>query len=262
MKQLTNQIRHLFSFLFLLSFLLWLTCLGERNACGQEPDQEILTADHEQQMTKPVKVKSPSPKYPKVAEYIGEECTVIIETYIDEHGDVRDPKVFPDGEICLFQNEFDEAALEAVQKWKFKPALLDGKPVEISFTLTVGFKLKSGKKRIDHPELIAQAYINRGVAYFKKEQYEKAIDDYTTAMKYWSYEQAYGNRAYIHYMLKHYHEAISDYTRALEMAPDNGKFYFFRGLSYVELSDCEKARNDFAKSCSLDYIRACSTTCP
>ena len=36
----------------------------------------------------------------------------------------------------------DRAALDAVEKWKFKPATLEGKPVKVFYTLTVNFNLQ------------------------------------------------------------------------------------------------------------------------
>ena len=35
----------------------------------------------------------------------------------------------------------DNAAVEAVKKWKFKPGTLNGQPVDVIFNLTVNFKL-------------------------------------------------------------------------------------------------------------------------
>jgi periplasmic protein TonB len=35
----------------------------------------------------------------------------------------------------------DQAAVEAVKRWKFKPGTLNGQPVDVIFNLTVNFKL-------------------------------------------------------------------------------------------------------------------------
>ena len=40
------------------------------------------------------------------------------------------------------QNRLSEAAEEAVKEWKFKPATLNGEPVDVIFNLTVNFTLQ------------------------------------------------------------------------------------------------------------------------
>jgi TonB family protein len=39
----------------------------------------------------------------------------------------------------------DEAALEAVRKWAYTPTLLDGVPTPVIMTVTVRFRLQSGR---------------------------------------------------------------------------------------------------------------------
>jgi protein TonB len=36
----------------------------------------------------------------------------------------------------------DEAAMDAVQRWRYTPALLNGQPVPVVMTVTVNFKLQ------------------------------------------------------------------------------------------------------------------------
>jgi TonB family protein len=36
----------------------------------------------------------------------------------------------------------DHAAVDAVQKWKFKPATLEGRPVKVYYVLTVNFQVQ------------------------------------------------------------------------------------------------------------------------
>jgi len=36
----------------------------------------------------------------------------------------------------------DEKAIEAVQKWRFRPATKDGQPVSVSAIVDVGFRLR------------------------------------------------------------------------------------------------------------------------
>jgi len=36
----------------------------------------------------------------------------------------------------------DKAAVDAVQRWRFKPAMLAGKPVKVYYVLTVNFQVQ------------------------------------------------------------------------------------------------------------------------
>ena len=56
---------------------------------------------------------------------------VVVEAIIDEQGDVVNVRVLK-GLPML-----DRAAGEAVQQWKFKPAMAYGKPVKVFHTVTV-----------------------------------------------------------------------------------------------------------------------------
>ena len=62
---------------------------------------------------------------------------VIVETVITEEGVVDDIQVLdsPDDRLSA-------AAVEAIQQWKFEPALCDGKPVAVYYNLTVNFRLE------------------------------------------------------------------------------------------------------------------------
>jgi len=57
-------------------------------------------------------------------------------------------------------------------------------------------------------------YYNRGLAYFYKQDYDKAIADYTQALLLNPrYSNAYHNRAIAYYMKKEYQKALADIQR-------------------------------------------------
>jgi len=58
--------------------------------------------------------------------------TVILQVVVDEDGCVRDPKIVQG--VNRYQ---DAGALEAVRQWVFLPATLEGKPVSVSYVLTI-----------------------------------------------------------------------------------------------------------------------------
>ena len=86
-------------------------------------------------VTRPEKISGPTPVYTELARKARVEGTVIVEAIIDAEGNVADARVLKGLPMGL-----DRAAVDAVQKWKFKPAMLKGKPVKVYYTLTVNFK--------------------------------------------------------------------------------------------------------------------------
>ena len=84
----------------------------------------------------PTKILHVNPIYPSIALAARKEGLVILEALIAEDGTVRDVKVLRPAPL------FDEAALTAVRQWRFTPTLLNGEPVPIVMTVTVGFTLE------------------------------------------------------------------------------------------------------------------------
>lgn len=77
------------------------------------------------------------PRYPRMAARRGIEGVVTVSFTITKNGQVSDPVVVK----AKPENVFDKAALEAIKQWKFKPKLVDGKPVERRATQQIEFKL-------------------------------------------------------------------------------------------------------------------------
>lgn len=86
---------------------------------------------------KPVAIYQPQPRYTETARKIRIQGLVVLDAVIDEQGNVIDLKVRKGLPMGL-----DQAALDAVSTWRFKPATLHGQPVKVYFTLTVNFQLQ------------------------------------------------------------------------------------------------------------------------
>jgi protein TonB len=84
----------------------------------------------------PAKLHHVAPIYPPVALAAGRQGTVELEAVIGEDGRVRDVRVVRS--VALL----DQAAVAAVRQWRFTPTLLNGQPVPILLTVSVGFHLK------------------------------------------------------------------------------------------------------------------------
>jgi periplasmic protein TonB len=85
----------------------------------------------------PVPVKTPPPEYPEAMKRQGVSGVVAVSIVIDEKGAVISTAVAKSS-----QSEFETPALEAVKRWKFKPAQKDGVPVKMKVTVPIRFNLE------------------------------------------------------------------------------------------------------------------------
>lgn len=81
----------------------------------------------------PVKIKDARPTYPALAKDARVSGAVIIEATIDTDGNVADAKVVRSVPLL------DQAALDAVEQWKYEPSTKNGTPVPVVMTVTVNF---------------------------------------------------------------------------------------------------------------------------
>jgi TonB family protein len=85
----------------------------------------------------PVKISTPQPQYTEIARKARIQGVVIVQAIIDKGGNVTNVQVLKGLPMGL-----DQAAVEAIKKWKFEPATLNGKPVDVYYNLTVNFTLQ------------------------------------------------------------------------------------------------------------------------
>lgn len=83
----------------------------------------------------PLKTKNVAPVYPPIAVAAHTEGVVILEATIGTDGKVKDVKV------VRSIKQLDDAAIDAVRRWEFKPTVIDGKPVQVIMTIPVNFTL-------------------------------------------------------------------------------------------------------------------------
>lgn len=90
-------------------------------------------------VTKPAIVNRVEPAYPRRAMQKKAEGTVILRILISENGEPSEVTVLrdPGG-----STGFKEAAVTAVKKWKFRPAVKDGKRVKVWMTYPIVFKFQ------------------------------------------------------------------------------------------------------------------------
>jgi protein TonB len=81
----------------------------------------------------PIKMKDVPPVYPAVARSARVSGDVVIEATVDEEGKVADARVVKSVPLL------DQAALDAVRQWEYRPSLLNGVPTPVVVTVTVRF---------------------------------------------------------------------------------------------------------------------------
>ena len=76
------------------------------------------------------------PLYPPIAKATGTQGTVVLQATISRSGTIENLRVVS-GSAMLQQ-----AAMDAVKEWRYRPYLLNGEPVEVETTVNVVFKLQ------------------------------------------------------------------------------------------------------------------------
>lgn len=79
-----------------------------------------------------------TPSYPFIARKLGKEGKVLLRLTIDEHGNLRNIEVLEKADYG-----FTEAAIEAVKKSTFLPAIENSKPIPCKVLLPIKFMLRS-----------------------------------------------------------------------------------------------------------------------
>lgn len=82
------------------------------------------------------------PQWPREALLQGIEGWVRIEFTIRPDGTVTDPQVIESEPRRMF----DRQALRAIQRWRFRPRIVDGRPVERRATQTIEFNLEDAQQ--------------------------------------------------------------------------------------------------------------------
>ena len=86
-------------------------------------------------LTEGVVVRRVEPIYPSQARTARLEGSVVLQATVAENGTVHDVKVISGPPLLA------RAAESAVARWRYRPFLLNGKPIPMRTEITVDFKL-------------------------------------------------------------------------------------------------------------------------
>jgi TonB family protein len=106
--------------------------IAQPKSSSTQAQEEKLEQDSSG-VTPGVLVKRINPKYPKAARKKHIRGKVLLKGTITKEGDVTDLSVVSGDPVLV------DAALEAVKQWKYRPYLLQGKPVEVDTQIVVNF---------------------------------------------------------------------------------------------------------------------------
>ena len=146
------------------------------------------------------------------------------------------------------------------KKPKYKNSLLVvGIALFFVFSIATSFRIHTWKDSFalwndvisKYPKTSA-AYINRGNAYTVNNDFEKAIQDYTSAIACEpKAADAYANRAVALCKLGYFNDAIGDYDKAIVISPNNVDMYAERAALKSGINDLEGAAEDLTKAILL-----------
>jgi len=77
------------------------------------------------------------PVYPAIAKATGTQGTVVLAATISRNGTIENLRVIGGPQML------QQAAIDAVSAWRYRPYLLNGEPLEVETTINVIFKLQN-----------------------------------------------------------------------------------------------------------------------
>jgi protein TonB len=88
------------------------------------------------EVSSPVLISKVEPEYSEEARKAKYSGTVLLSVVVDEHGIPQDIHI-----VRALGLGLDEKAVDAVQRWRFRPGIRNGKPVRVRATIEVSFRL-------------------------------------------------------------------------------------------------------------------------
>jgi uncharacterized membrane protein YhaH (DUF805 family)/cytochrome c-type biogenesis protein CcmH/NrfG len=103
-----------------------------------------------------------------------------------------------------------------------------------------------------HPKT-TQAYMARGLAYYNKGEYDRAIADYDQAIQLVpNYALAFNERGSAYFLKRDFDRAIGDYDQSIRLNPADGIVLLNRGSVYFSKADYDRAIADYSQSIQLN----------
>jgi protein TonB len=104
---------------------------------GPGADHAVDPVEITGDMVRPVILVKVEPSYPQVARRAGLRGRVTLRAVVAEDGSVESVEV-----LASTSPLFSDAAVDAVRKWRYRPASMGGRPVRVYFSVVVDFLVR------------------------------------------------------------------------------------------------------------------------
>jgi TonB family protein len=110
------------------------TLPSNANPGQQSPQEQVMTVRVPEDVLEKFLLVRVQPVYPAIARERGIAGAVVLRTTIARDGTVREVRAVSGNKYLA------ESALTAISQWRYKPFVLDGKPVQVATEIRVVFK--------------------------------------------------------------------------------------------------------------------------
>jgi tetratricopeptide (TPR) repeat protein len=98
----------------------------------------------------------------------------------------------------------------------------------------------------------APAYYNMGIIYYRLGQHQRAIENFSEAIRIKpDYFNAYNNRGIVYNYLGQYQNAIENYSETIRLKPDYSDAYNNRAVAFLKQGNTKLGCYDAQKACAL-----------
>ena len=120
--------------------------------------------------------------------------------------------------------------------------------------------IQSGRDSVSNRAL---AFVSRGTAYYQKGAFDRAINDFTEAIRIDPKNAiAFGIRGHAYSKKRNVDEAIADYNEAIRLNPKDDSAFYFRGEAYRQKADYDRAIADYTEAIGSIRKTSSSPTMP
>ena len=156
--------------------------------------------------------------------------------------------------IMLGQTEMAiEAYSDAIELTSLSPAYYNNRGIAYAKKRDVNKAIADFSKAIELKSDYAEAYNNLGNAYDDKGDFDKAVDNFNIAIKFKSdFVEAYVNRGVAYGKRDEFNKAINDFTTAINLDPGHAGAYFNRGNACLLKGEIDTAIENYDTAIKLD----------